>query len=541
MSIGEWIERGEQRINRYWVHRQNNRQITWLAQRVRQHAPLYLGTAPVVFFNASTRLSGLSLNAAFALLSSWGLSLAGVPVVNFVCEMGMSRCVLGTNRKDPHRLPPCRECIKQSDAIYAFSDARRFQYQLDPSVESALAEMNLEALMETEIEGLPLGKLVLPSVRWALRSYHLAANEPTLFLYRQYLLSAWWLAQEFGRLLDEVQPQAVVVFNGVSYPEATARWVAEQHSLRVITHEVCHLPLTAFFVKGDATAYPIDVPPDFKLSPVQEKRLDAYLEQRFKGNFSMAGVRFWPEMQNLSADFLQRAGQFKQIVPVFTNVIFDTSQSHSNVVFEQMFAWLEQVLEIIQAHPETFFVIRAHPDETRPGKESQENVADWVKRNRVDDLPNVLFVDSRQYFSSYELIQRSKFVMVYNSTIGLEATLLGAAVLCGGKARFTQLPIVFFPQTPQDHRRQAEEFLAAGQVQVPAEFTNNARRFIYLNLYRACLPFGDLLENDGVWPGYVSLKDFDYDALQPGYSPTMKVIVNGIVNDRPFLMDEKPS
>ena len=541
MQISDWIERGKRRLNRYWVHRQNNRQITWLAQRVHEHAPLNLETAPVVFFNASTRLSGLSLNAAFALLSSWGLNLAGVRVVNFVCEKGMSRCVLGTNRKDTHLLPPCRECTRQSDVNYAFSDTRRFQFQLDPSVEHSLAAMDLKALMATEIEGIPLGKLVLPSVRWVLRRYHLAADEPTLFLFRQYLLSAWWLAQEFGRLLDEVQPQAVVVFNGISFPEATVRWVAEQRSVRLITHEVCHQPMTAFFVKGESTAYPIDVPPDFKLSSAQEKRLDAYLEQRFKGNFSMAGIRFWPEMQNLGPDFLQRAGQFKQIVPVFTNVIFDTSQSHSNVVFEHMFAWLDQVFEIIRAHPETFFVIRAHPDETRPGKESQESVADWVKTNRVDELPNVLFVDSRQYFSSYELIQRSKFVMVYNSTIGLEAVVMGTAVLSGGKSRFTQLPIVVFPQTPQGHRQQAEEFLAAGQVQAPPEFVNNARRFLYVNLYQACLPFGDFLENDGVWSGYVSLKDFDYSVLQPGNSTTIKVIVNGIANDQPFLMDETPS
>ena len=66
------------------------------------------------------------------------------------------------------------------------------------------------------------------------------------------------------------------------------------------------------------------------------------------------------------------------MVPVFTNVIFDTSQPHSNVVFPHMFAWLDCVLELVRAHPETLFVIRAHPDEIRPGKESRESVAQWV-------------------------------------------------------------------------------------------------------------------------------------------------------------------
>ncbi len=212
--------------------------------------------------------------------------------------------------------------------------------------------MDLAALAEVDIENIPLGRLVLPSVRWVLRRHHLLEDEPTLFLFRQFLLSAWWTAQEFTRLLEDAKPQAVVVFNGISYPEAVAAWVARQRGVRVITHEVCHQPLSAFFSSGEATAYQIEIPPDFELNPEQDKRLDAYLEQRFQGNFSMAGIRFWPEMQKLSPR-VPRAGEsnIKQVVPVFTNVIFDTSQSHSNVVFEHMFAWLDLVLEIIRGSP----------------------------------------------------------------------------------------------------------------------------------------------------------------------------------------------
>jgi hypothetical protein len=535
------IERGKKRLKRYWVQRQNNQQITWLAQQVSRATPKPQAAgsaAPVIFFNASTRLSGTSLNAAYSLLSSWAVSLAGAPVIHFVCDQGMSRCVLGTNRKDPHLLPPCRECVRQSNVNYSFAEQRRFRFQKDPPVEQELLKMDLTALMEVEIENIPLGRLVLPSVRWVLRRHHLHEDEPTLFLFRQFLLSAWWMAQEFMRLLDDAKPQAVVVFNGISYPEAVAAWIARQRGVRVITHEVCHQPLSAFFSSGEATAYQIEIPPDFEFNPEQEKRLDAYLEQRFQGNFSMAGIRFWPEMQKLSNEFLDRAQKFKQVVPIFTNVIFDTSQSHSNVVFEHMFAWLDQVLEIMRAHPESLFVIRAHPDEMRPGKESQESVAEWFRSNGVDKLPNVLFVDSTEYFSSYELIQRSKFVMLYNSTIGLEAALMGAAVLCAGKARFTQIPTVFLPATPQEYRQKAEDFLGAEKIVVPPEFIKNARRFMYYNLYRYCLPFDNFLESDGVWPGYVSLKPFDYQALLAENSATLSVIVDGVLRDKPFMMDE---
>ena len=65
-----------------------------LAREVARQAKQSPGEKPVVFFNASTRLDYMSQNGAFSLLTSWGLRLAGVPVTHFVCQRGMSRCML---------------------------------------------------------------------------------------------------------------------------------------------------------------------------------------------------------------------------------------------------------------------------------------------------------------------------------------------------------------------------------------------------------------------------------------------------------------
>jgi len=59
--------------------------------------------------------------------------------------------------------------------------------------------------------------------------------------------------------------------------------------------------------------------------------------------------------------------------------------------------------------------------------------------------------------------------MIYNSTIGLEASIMGTPVLCAGKARFTQLPTVFFPLTQDAFREKAEIFLNAKAIDVPPE------------------------------------------------------------------------
>jgi hypothetical protein len=523
-------------LRRRWLQVENNRRISRITAEINRRAPANRDGRPVAFFNASSRLAWMSQNAAFTLISAWALRLTGTRVVHFVCGAGMTRCQLGTNRAQPDETPPCSVCTAQSRNLYAGQEQHWFGYKLDAELEKALGSKSLTELMSFEYQNLPLGELVLPSLRWALRRHHLREDSAAPFLLRQYILSAWNVAQEFTRFLDEQNPQGVVVFNGISFPEAVARRLAQARGLWVVTHEVGLQPFTAYFTHGQATAYPIDIPAGYQLTREQDTRLNHYLEERMKGNFTMAGIRFWPEMAGMSPEFLQKAAAFKQIVPIFTNVIFDTSQIHANVIFPDMFAWLNEIIRLIRQHPETLFVIRAHPDEERPGKAAEESVAVWVEENRMADLPNVEFVNSSQYLSSYDLIQRSKFVLVYNSTIGLEASILGAAVLCGGKARYTQIPTVFLPATVKEFQDMAENFLKADVLKTPPEFQRNARTFLYYQLFKTSLPFGDLLEPD-MTPGFVRFKrQVTWEDFAAGHSPAVKAVVDGILQGGSFLL-----
>ncbi len=546
-----------QRARQALLRRANDRRILALARQVRAKAPDEVRGRPVVFFNASTRLGGVSLNAAFATLSAMALQLSGTPVRYFACRRGMSRCTLGVVVNGPDQPPPCRTCVAQAEVLFANAPL----HWLDPPDPHAPAQRELQ----NELEGLsvpemetftyppvtpslphpltsspiPLGELTLPSLRWTLRVHHLQDDAATRRLFRAFLASAFHVLTEFEAFLATVEARCVVVFNGIAFPEAVARWVALQRGLPVITHEVAHQPLTAFFSHGQVTAYPVDIPPDFDLSPEQNARLDGYLSRRFQGDFSMAGLKFWPEMKGLDAGLREKMDAFEALVPVFSNVIFDTAQVHANVVFEHMFAWLDQVAGIARAHPQALFVLRAHPDELRPGsrKQARETVASWFARSGLDSVENVVFIPPDEYVSSYALIREARFVMVYNSTIGLEAALMGVPVLNGGRARYTQVECVHLPADPDAHRRLAEEFLNTDKVPFPPHFLRNARRFMFYQLWRTPLPFEAFLEPQST-RGYVFLKDFAADDLHPDRSATMKVIADGILQGRPFLMPE---
>jgi hypothetical protein len=112
---------------------------------------------------------------------------------------------------------------------------------------------------------------------------------------------------------------------------------------------------------------------------------------------------------------------------------------------------------------------------------------------------------------------------------------MGAAVLCAGKARFTQYPTVFFPQTIKDVRSKLKEFLAADSIDVPPEFKRNARRFLYYQLFRTSLPFGEFLE-PSVRTTQTRLKSFALEEL--ARSQAVQVIKEGVLEGGDFLLRE---
>ena len=527
------FRRAYQRAQRW----QADRQLAWQVGRVEaylaQQAPALASGQPVLVFNASTRIHMMSLNGAFSLLTAWGLRARGVPVWHLVCQRGMEQCILGTDQRKPDRPPPCAPCIRFSQLL--FPPEHTIPLPLDETAATAagveLAGLSLEELQVWSYRDYPLGELCLPGLRWALRRHHLADDEPVRRLYRQYLRSASSLVQRIEPLLDDLKPQALVVFNGITYPEAVARAVARRRQIPVVTHEVGLRPNSAFFSHDEATFRQVELTDDDELSPAQQAELDAYLQARRAGRFSMAGIRFWPLVEGLPAELDEAFERYDRAVTVFTNVIFDTSQVHANILFADMFEWLDWLVPVVSANDRTLFVFRAHPDEDRPGKVSRESVSQWFA-SRLAQAPNAVLIAPHQFASSYELIERSDLVLIYNSSVGLEAAIMEAPVLSAGRARFTQAGTVFFPETRAAYQLKLAELLEVGQA--PAEHAANARRFLYKELFEASLDFSSFLRPYPDSPGMVLFDEFDPEALLG--STALDTIVQGITEGMPFLL-----
>ena len=80
-----------------------------------------------------------------------------------------------------------------------------------------------------------------------------------------------------------------------------------------------------------------------------------------------------------------------------------------------------------------------------------------------------------------------------------------------------------------------KEFLAVDSIDVPLEFKRNARRFLYYQLYKTSLPFGEFLE-PSVRTTQARLKSFKLDTLIG--SESLKVIKDGVLQNGDFLLKD---
>lgn len=515
------------------VERQVARVEAYLARR--QQADMAAGEPPVMFLNVSTRIHYLSQNAAFQQLAAWSMRHHGVPAVQLVCHRGLRQCMLGTRPGAPHAQPPCAACLRTSQALYSAGGMHRLEtdWSRIDQVERQLAELDLDGLRSWQYRDHRLGELCLPSLRWAMRRWSLDDDPPTRGIYRQYLSSAAAWLDELEQIFAELRPRALVVFNGIAYPEAVARSLARRMGVDAISHEVGLRKHSAYFTRRDATFREVEPAAITELSPDENQRLDRYLESRFQGEFTMADIKFWPEIRELPEWLSGRIDGNRRAVAIFPNVAFDTSQSHANTLFDDMFKWLDSAVETIRSHPDELFVLRAHPDENRAGKASAQSVAGWYEGGPARGLSNLVFIPPDQRIDSYELIRRSKLVLVYSSSIGLEASILGAPVVCAGRSRYSSVPAAYYPSDSQEYLQTVDRLIRQSQPQAPAGAQATARSFLHHELFKASLDFSDFMRSDERHPGHVVYRPFYPERIAD--SQELGIIRQGILDGAAFV------
>jgi hypothetical protein len=355
----------------------------------------------------------------------------GHKVYYLLCRGG-GRCPQGVFRKGKIvKAPPCKRCKLSRQLLF-------LPFKAVP------IDINLTNIPRDESPVLSENDL-LPTIRHTFKRFHLEEpfNEHVLHVLADFKKSSLSIQYSFSQILNEICPDKVYLFNGVAFPEMTIRALCLKNNISVFTYEVGFRDLSVFISKGLAPSYSFE--PTKNLNETELETLDQYLVKRMTGNFEMGLTKFWDTLENASE--IEHLGKnYKQVVTIFTNSVYDTSTVFSNLAFSHLFDFIDELSNIVKLYPETLFIFRAHPGEYKRVAyikdrvvNTKETIGEYLRKTKILDHRNVYFVEPTSSVSSYELIKLSKFVVVYNSTIGVEAAIMGKKILLGGNPKYGTL------------------------------------------------------------------------------------------------------
>lgn len=473
----------------------------------------------VLFFT----MHGWSIHVAWESVIALALRLRGVEPLFFLCGGGLPQC----DSKHPY-LPivnyaQCYNCMKWG---YGILDALRLRYILLKEVlkpvegrkaEETVASLRREDFAAFSSDGVPISEFIRPSLSRALGRGHEWPDRIDTGIHRGFLVSAAKMLIAVRRLLEEMEPDAIVMTNGLFFAEQLMFEEALRQGIPVITYEKGkHLNHIVMARNRPVVRYEMDEDwsswRDRPLTSEEDRSLDESMTSRQEGK--VGNEPLWASMTSGREDLLKRLSldPARPIISLFTNVAWDTSVYGREGAFPNMLSWVVETIRYFADHPTLQLAVRVHPAEVRlPGQLSRPQITPEIQHIFPELPPNVRLVPPGDDVSSYTLVGLSQALLVYTSTIGLEAAVEGKPVLMAGRVHYAGRGFTFDAGSPEDYRNLLTR-LSNGIMVDPISQTL-ARRYAYLFFHRFMHPLWAVCEEVGGQPRF----NFKHlDELMPG-------------------------
>ncbi|MBC7541374.1 MAG: hypothetical protein H7338_01440 [Candidatus Sericytochromatia bacterium] len=434
------------------------------------------------------------------------LEARGHSVRRILCDGAMPRCSRDFSVPPASgRLSACLDCWPAMHTYARLGTADPatvlpLSSLLDPGAmaeaRTTLAGIAADALVTYEWQGLPLGEGLDTAMRYEYwgEDWRRLPDWPAKA--RDWLLHATAAAMAATRFIDEHRPSALIVHNGRIPGEAAVMAVAARHGLPCFAEEGGIRPATLVLKDGQpACDYNFltewaawrDVP----LTAAEAATIEIDLaSRRLKGH---PGAFTYSPSPSGELDVLRRhlgLRPDRPVVTVFAGTTGDTAFYAAHDTFPTQSAWLAACIAFAASHPDVDLVLRAHPGEASfeamrygrmiPTAEPLPVVLAAITAKLPD---NVRVVAADSPISSYDLLAISHVVLVYISTLAMEAAAGGWPVAAAGRSHYRDAGFVHPVHDAADFPHLIERLLADPEP-LP-ELQTMARRYLYMWAFRA--------------------------------------------------------
>lgn len=135
-------------------------------------------------------------------------------------------------------------------------------------------------------------------------------------------------------------------------------------------------------------------------------------------------------------------------VLIALNSPWDSAALGLHAVFDTTQEWIVQTVRYLLTHTEVPVLVRQHPVERLPIARSVDDTRELL-RQHFGEHPRLYFIAAEDPVNSYDLMEQVNAVVVYTSTVGVEAAAHGKVVITESTSYYADLGFVFKASTAE--------------------------------------------------------------------------------------------
>lgn len=148
-----------------------------------------------------------------------------------------------------------------------------------------------------------------------------------------------------------------------------------------------------------------------------------------------------------------RSGDYEVTFGLFPNVVWDAVGKQNFGLYENVIDWVVDTVRAVGESGKYHLIVRYHPSEStrmRGALPSHEIIRNALPE--IEDYENVTLIHSDEPVNSYDLLRTTvDIALIYTSTFGAEAQLLGVPVIAAASGRFSERVVHRVRSLPEYH------------------------------------------------------------------------------------------
>lgn len=341
----------------------------------------------------------------------------------------------------------CNKCVKNLTGNYKNLDITLIPYseyldESDYEKASRIAEeQTYETFKDYMFEGISVGEEIYSSILRATFKGKVDRTEDNIFLIKRFAMSGVLSVIALERAFKDIKPDRVVMIHGIYQTHGLPSKVAKKLNIPVVvmggggirkdTVVMCHEKTYHHQLVNESNS----LWENYELTDLEKNKTLTYAKDKRRSGSGVDYLNFHPNpLENKKAilNELKIKDKTREIVTIYTNVVWDAQIFYNGNAFENIFEWMKFSIEKFAKNKNVNLIIRIHPAEVKSANPSLQPMKAEIEKNFPNLPENVYIVGPESDICSYSLAELSRVCVIYGTKMGLELALMKKPlVICG--------------------------------------------------------------------------------------------------------------